>query len=250
MRSATAVGGSSVSYRPAGSSTRRACHDSRSASPASSAATSTSVKSLVPAPAHADRVRSADFALSSSRPSGWSYRSRTPAEVPRNVEVSPCSAKPYSLRPAPSAARRVSPSSAAKPRNTPKSVVAGESSHPERPRLSPGTRSFASSAGDACSAAFSASRTTSSTWSGPTPDLETIPTPAAPSTRRSIEITVRLREAATPLVVSVLPAQRRFAVEVSSAITTQSPPGLASASARSTVSCGRIWLMLPLPPRC
>ena len=75
-------------------------------------------------------------------------------------------------------------------------------------------------------------------------------------------ITVRLREAATPLVVSVLPAQRRFAVEASSAITTQSPPGLAAASARSTVSWGealclppgadppetpRISLMLPLP---
>ena len=37
-----------------------------------------------------------------------------------------------------------------------------------------------------------------------------------------IAITVSLREAATPLVVSVLPAQRRLAVEVSSAITTQS----------------------------
>ena len=35
-------------------------------------------------------------------------------------------------------------------------------------------------------------------------------------------MTVSCRERATPLVVSVLPAQRRFAVEVSSAITTQS----------------------------
>ena len=43
---------------------------------------------------------------------------------------------------------------------------------------------------------------------------------------------------ATPLVVSVLPAQRRLAVDDSSAITTVSPPGRAAASARSTVSCG------------
>ena len=70
--SETAVGGSSVSYRPAGSSTRRDCQDSRSASPASTAATSTSVKSRVATPAHAERARSADFAFSSSRPVGWS----------------------------------------------------------------------------------------------------------------------------------------------------------------------------------
>ena len=70
--SETAVGGSRVSYRPAGSSTFRSCQLNRSASPASSAATSTSVKSRVAAPAQADRDRSADFAFSSSRPLGWS----------------------------------------------------------------------------------------------------------------------------------------------------------------------------------
>ena len=44
--------------------------------------------------------------------------------------------------------------------------------------------------------------------------------------------------AATPLVVSVFPAQRRFAVDDSSAITIVSPPARAAASACSTVSCG------------
>ncbi len=37
-------------------------------------------------PAQAERVRSADLALSSSRPSGWSKRRRSPVEVPRKVE--------------------------------------------------------------------------------------------------------------------------------------------------------------------
>ncbi len=50
-------------------------------------------------------------------------------------------------------------------------------------------------------------------------------------------MTVSWRELDTPLVVSVLPAQRRLALEVSSAITTQSSDRLA-ASARSTASCG------------
>src|SRR5258708_18337822 len=72
------------------------------------------------------------------------------------------------------------------------------------------------------------------------PERETVPTPAVPSLRRSIAITESERVAATPLVVSVLPAQRRFAVEDSSAMTTHSPPALAAASARSTVSCGVI----------
>ena len=67
-----------------------------------------------------------------------------------------------------------------------------------------------------------------------------------PSARRSIEITVSDREAATPLVVSVLPAQRKLAVDDSSAITTVLPPGLAAARARSTVSCGVATPSLPL----
>ena len=56
-------------------------------------------------------------------------------------------------------------------------------------------------------------------------------------------MTVSWRERETPLVVSVFPAQRRFAEEVSSAITTQSSHR-AAASARSTVSCG----VMPGPP--
>src|SRR6185437_2312039 len=161
-------------------------------------------------------------------------------EVPTNVEVTPCSANPYSFRPAPSAARSVSPSCAAKERKTPKSVAPGAAAHSAsepRPAV-PGTSSAASSALEASVAAFSASCTMSSTWLGVTPERATIPTPAVPSARRSIEITVRERVDATPLVVSVFPAQRRFAVDDSSAITTVSPPGLAAASARSTVSWG------------
>jgi hypothetical protein len=50
-------------------------------------------------------------------------------------------------------------------------------------------------------------------------------------------MTVSCREADTPLVVSVLPAQRRLAAEVSSAITTQSSLR-AAARARSTASWG------------
>jgi hypothetical protein len=63
-------------------------------------------------------------------------------------------------------------------------------------------------------------------------------------------ITVSRRDRATPLVVSVLPAQRRFAVDVSSAITMQSS-AFEIDSARSTTSCGRdVSLIRKLPPRC
>src|ERR1039457_6010165 len=57
-------------------------------------------------------------------------------------------------------------------------------------------------------------------------------------------ITVSWRDRDTPLVVSVLPAQRRFADEVSSAITTQSSHS-ATARARSIVFCG-LMRCLPL----
>ena len=56
-------------------------------------------------------------------------------------------------------------------------------------------------------------------------------------------MTVSWRERDTPLVVSVLPAQRRLAAEVSSAITTQSSDR-AAARARSTVSAGEIPMVL------
>jgi len=59
-----------------------------------------------------------------------------------------------------------------------------------------------------------------------------------------------LREADTPLVVSVLPAQRRLAVEVSAAMTMQSSPR-ATCRARSTVSWGEYpELMRPPLLRC
>ena len=60
-------------------------------------------------------------------------------------------------------------------------------------------------------------------------------------------MTVSWREADTPLVVSVLPAQRRLALEVSSAITTQLSL-LAAARARSTVSWGEYPLAVVISP--
>ena len=71
---------------------------------------STSVKSRVAAPVQAERAKSADFAFSSTRPAGWSCRSRSPVEVPRNVLTRSCSANPYSFRPVAWASRSVSPS--------------------------------------------------------------------------------------------------------------------------------------------
>src|SRR6185369_5935964 len=93
-RSDTAVGGSRVSYRPAGSATVRSAQPNRSVRPASRPAMSTSVKSRVDTPVQADRAMSADLAFSSTRPVGWSCRSRSPAEVPRKVLCSWCSANP------------------------------------------------------------------------------------------------------------------------------------------------------------
>ena len=86
---------------------------------------STSVKSRVAAPVQAERVMSPDFAFSSTRPVGWSCRSRSPPEVPRNVLTRLCSANPYSFRSAAAASRSVSPSAAAKSRSTPISVRPG-----------------------------------------------------------------------------------------------------------------------------
>ena len=219
---------------------------------------STSVKSRVATPAQAERAMSADLAFSSTRPAGWSYRFRSPAEVPRNVLVSSCSANPYSFRSAASAARSVCPSAAAKSRITPISVWPGGESQPGSPSFIPNEPGFsasissaASSAGAPSAAACSASRTTSSIWSGRTPARDTTPA-AAPSPRRSMAMTVSWRERDTPLVVSVLPAQRRLAAEVSSAITMQ-PSDRAAASARSTVSAGEtalVMVMLPPLPRC
>jgi hypothetical protein len=57
--------------------------------------------------------------------------------------------------------------------------------------------------------------------------------PCAPFT---VEITVTVRPAVTPFVVSVLFAQRRFAVEDSSTSTT-APSARESSSARSATTC-------------
>src|SRR6185437_9967221 len=107
-RSAMALGESRVWYLPAGRSIWRVAQSSRWPRPAVIAATSTSVKSRVAWPAQAEPPGSADLALISALPVGWSWRSRSPVEVPRKVLVSECSAYPYSFRPA-AAARLVVP---------------------------------------------------------------------------------------------------------------------------------------------
>ena len=58
-------------------------------------------------PVQADRAMSADLAFSSTRPVGWSCRSRSPAEVPRKVLSIWCSANPYSFRSTASMRKRV-----------------------------------------------------------------------------------------------------------------------------------------------
>src|SRR5690606_38213008 len=82
----------------------------------------------------------------------------------------------------------------------------------------------------------SAARTSSSTPSAPTAARDTTPA-ATPSPVSRSAMTVSLLDLVTPLVVSVLPAHRRFAVLDSSAITMQSS-ARDSSSARSTASCG------------
>ena len=169
--------------------------------------------------------------------------------------VSECSAYPYSFRPAAAAAPNASPRAGENVVNTPMPVLPGSSSQPGWPGSgpsltpnasgSPGPSSgCASSAGELWLAADSAAATTSATWSARTPALDTTPA-CGPPAPRVIAMTVSWRDRATPLVVSEFAAQRRFAVEVSSAITMQSSHR-AAASARSTVSCG---VMRP-PARC
>jgi hypothetical protein len=209
-----------------------------------------SVKSRVACPAQAERLRSGDLALISTLPDGWSCRSRRPRELPRKVLVTECSAYPYSFRPPPRAASNAPPSAGEKAPNTPISVLVTGSSQPGAPAgvnapLSPGASSgWASSAGELSAAAFSAARTTSSIWPSRTPARETTPA-LIPSRPCAIAMTVSCRDRDTPFVVRVLPAQRRFAEDVSSARTTHSSH-CAAASARSTDSCG----VMRSPPRC
>ncbi len=183
-------------------------------------------------PVHAERLMSGDLAFSSRRPVGWVCRSRVPVEVPTKVVVTMCSANPYSLRPPASAVAKVSPRAGAKAPNTPIEVAsAGASQSSER---LPSSSGRASSDGRASSAAWSAAATTSSSWSGRTAARDTTPTP-----RPTMEITVSCAERDTPLVVRVLPAKRRLALEVSSTITTLSS-AVESSRTLSIISWGVI----------
>ena len=73
MRSATAVGGRIVSYRPGGNSTDREAHSRRRESSDVRASTSTSSKSTVGTPAQVERAKSDDLVLISAWPAGWSW---------------------------------------------------------------------------------------------------------------------------------------------------------------------------------
>ncbi|GAA3108868.1 hypothetical protein GCM10020254_63540 [Streptomyces goshikiensis] len=102
----------------------------------------------------------------------------------------------------------------------------------------PVTSGRASSAGPAPRAAASAARTSGSRSAAVTAERDTTPE-AVPSLPSTVAMTVRVRPRVTPFVVSALPAQRRFAVDSSSAMTTQ-PSAVDSSRARSTISCGLV----------
>ncbi len=205
-----------------------------------------SLKSRVARPAQAERVRSGDLAFSSSVPVGWSCRRRSPVEVPRYVDTSSWLAKPYSSRPPARARANASPSAGAKSANTAEEVSAGASVK-SGAAGTPSTSGCASSAGPAPRAAASAARTSGSSSCEVTAERDTTPE-AVPSLPSTVAITVSVRPRVTPFVVSALPAQRRLAVECSSAITTQ-PSARDSASACSTISCG-LWVraLIDRPP--
>ncbi len=155
------------------------------------------------------------------------------------MQVSECSAKPYSFRPA---ARGGAERLAERPARRPENADPGAAGGSSQPRRSGGTAGGVTSG--------------SASWRGGAagggllglphdvgdlvvpdarPGHHARPRPASP--RRVMAMTVSCRVLDTPLVVSVLPAQRRLADEVSSAITTQSSQR-AGRSARSTSSCG------------
>ena len=235
-----------MSYRSAGSSTDRCAQPSRVATCASRSATSTSVKSRVEAPAQVDSRRASAFAVSSTRPVGWSCRSRSPDDDPTKVLTSWCSANPNSSRPAARDRSNASPSAGANVASTLGEVLAGSSSQ-SAAAGTPDSKGRASSAGPAALAASSAARTTDSTSAAVTllRDTTADAVPSAPST---VATTVSARPRMAPLVVSVLPAQRTFTSLDSRAITTQ-PSACDSDSARSTSSCG-LPVTDPPPARC
>src|SRR5665647_470704 len=88
MRSATALGGRIVSYRPAGSSIRF----SHQASLWVTSAASASAKSVVAWPTHAEPMRAACLALSSTLPELITVRRRAPALVASHTVETWCSA--------------------------------------------------------------------------------------------------------------------------------------------------------------
>lgn len=185
------------------------------------------------------------MAFSSSVPFGWSWRSRSPVDVPRYVDVSWWCAKPYSSRPPARARAKASPRAGANSANTSELVSAGASVK-SGDEGTPVTSGCASSAGPAPRAAASAARTSGSRSSAVTAERDTTPD-AAPSAPSTVAMTVRVRPRVTPFVVSALPAQRRLAEESSSAMTTQ-PSAVDSSSARSTISYGLLTRLIGPPP--
>jgi hypothetical protein len=93
-KSDTADGGRSDSYRPAGRLTRRRPQSSREVASAARATTSTSVKSTVERPVHAELSRSGVLTFSSIEPVGCTHRLRTPVDVPSQTVLTSWEAKP------------------------------------------------------------------------------------------------------------------------------------------------------------
>ena len=182
----------------------------------SRAATSTSAKSRVASPAHADRVRSADLAFSSTLPGGLVVAQPQAGRACPGTSRSARARRTRTASARPDRPRaRASPSWAAKSASTPMPVRSGASDQPAPAPAAPDScgpgSGAASSAGALDAASFSAARTTSSIWSSVTPARETTPA-AAPSPCRSMAITVSRRDRATPLVVSVLPGPAQVRV--------------------------------------
>lgn len=166
--------------------------------------------------------------------------------MPTYVETSSWLAKPYSSRPPARARANASPSAGAKSANTADDVSAGASAKSGDAGTSV-TSGCASSAGPAPRAAASAARTSGSSSSTVTAERDTTPE-AVPSLPSTVATTVSVRPRVTPLVVRALPAQRRLAVDRSSAMTTH-PSARDSSRARSTISCGLfVRVLIDRPP--
>jgi hypothetical protein len=160
--------------------------------------------------------------------------------LPRYVVVTSWSTKPYRIRPCDEARPKACPRAGAKSAYT--SMEVSPDGWSQSSDASPVTSSAASSASLPASAAASAARTTPSTWSREAALADTDPV-AVPDPVAWKATTVTVTECITPLVVSVLLAQRRFALVESCTITTHWSD-VEVTNACSTRSCGVAAVMM------